>query len=226
VANGGIQVSVVDLASQKLLTNIQTPSIPQASAPAGIVFTNSGATGLEAVSFLSSDSAGNNGALLVFDVVSRTLKSTMFLKDRPTALVMASDGLTAYILDDVGVLTYYDVLSGTADLSLSTYTPGLPGGYPGASSNVFIHPDGTRLFWNVGPNLVTFDLTIHKITNQFNSRLPTTSAVSMQLSQDGSLAFLSNGAGNFVTLNTSNGYVWSSETDTDPTQVFGFQPVQ
>jgi len=50
------------------------------------------------------------------------------------------------------------VLSGTADLSLSTFTPGQAGGYPGNGAPVFIHPEGTRLFWNVGSQVEFFDL--------------------------------------------------------------------
>jgi len=67
---------------------------------------------------------GNLGVLLAFDAVTQTLTSTLLLKYAPTALVMSPDGLTAYLLSSSGMITYYDVLSGTADLSASTYTPG------------------------------------------------------------------------------------------------------
>jgi len=195
VANGGLEVTVVDLAAQTVLANIPTPSVPQASVPAGIVFTNDGTTAFEAVSFFSPDSSGNNGALLVFDAVNRVVTSTFPLKYAPTALLVAPDGLTAYLLSSSGQLTYYDVLSGTADLSVSTYTPGLAGGYPGASSQVFVHPDGTRLFWNVGYLIVSFDLTSRAITAVVNTGLPSTSATNLQMSQDGSTIWLANGLG-------------------------------
>ena len=131
--------------------------------PVGIVFTNDGSTALEAFQFFSPDSTGNSGALVAFDAVNRKVTSTLLLKNGPSALVMAPDGLTAYLLSNNGQITYYDVLSGTADLSVSTFTPGLAGGYPGSSANVFAHPDGTRLFWNVNTLLVAFDLNTHKI---------------------------------------------------------------
>jgi hypothetical protein len=185
-ANGGLEVSVVDFGSQTLLANILTPSIPQAVAPTGIVFTNGGATALEAVSYYSPDSAGNNGALLVFNAVSRTVTSTLLLKNAPGAIVIAPDGLTAYIMTSAGV-TYYDVLSGTADLTASTYTSGLGGGYGGGP--VFIHPDGTRLFWNTNYILNVFDLTTRRVTNLFNSGLPSTAGSAMTVSQDGARAY-------------------------------------
>lgn len=99
-ANQGLEISVVDLGSQTLLANILTPSVPQAVAPAGIVFTNAGATALEAVGYYSPDSAGNNGALLTIDAVGRTVTSTLQLKYVPTAIVVSPDGLTAYILSE------------------------------------------------------------------------------------------------------------------------------
>ena len=86
------------------------------------------------------------------DAVKRVVKSTFPLKYAPAAVLMASDALTTYLLSGTtGELTCYDVLSGTADLSVSTYTPGTDEGYQGG--NVFVHPDGTRLFWSVGTNL-------------------------------------------------------------------------
>lgn len=117
-----------------------------AAAPAGIVFTPDGTTAFEAVGFLSPDSSGNLGALVVFDAVNRKVTSTFPLKNAPAAVLIARDGYTLYLLSANGMLTYYDVLSGTADLSVSTFTPGLAGGYSGSSAQVFLTPDGTRLY--------------------------------------------------------------------------------
>jgi hypothetical protein len=90
VANGGLEVTVVDLAGQKVVTNILTPSIPRASTVAAIAFTNDGGTAFEAVGFSSPDSSGNNGALLVFDAVNRVVTSTFPLKNAPTSLLKKS----------------------------------------------------------------------------------------------------------------------------------------
>ena len=218
VSNGGLEVSVVDLGAQQLLTNILTPSIPAAVAPAAIVFTNSGATALEAVKYFTPDASGNQGALLVLDAVNRSVKSTLLLKDRPIALVMAPDGLTAYLLDDIGTITYYDVLSGTADLSASTYTPGMSGGY--GLGAVFIHPDGTRLFWHTGPQLDVFDLTTRKVTRQFDTGLSGASEVSMQMSQDGSTMWFANALGNVVILDTRYGNIMGTYQTQPGSQVF------
>ena len=128
----GAEVSVVNLGTQTLVTNIPTPSIPASASPAGIVFTNDGATGFEAFRYSSPDSSGNNGALVVFDAVGRTVFSTFPLKNAPAALVMAPDGLTIYLLSSNGNLTYYDVFSGTADLTVSTVQPGSNLVTPGA----------------------------------------------------------------------------------------------
>jgi hypothetical protein len=215
-----VGIFVVDVGAQSLTATIPTPSLdPGNTVPVGIVFSNDGATAFYAASNHTADSSGNNGALLVFDVASQTLTSTLLLKYAPTALVMAPDGITAYLLSNTGMITYYDVLSGTADLSLSTYTPGIAGGYPGASSQVFIHPDGTRLFWNVGVYLEVFDLTAHKLTNSFNSGLPGALA-SMQMSQDGSMMWFANVLGNVVILDTRSGVTLGTYQTTPGSAVY------
>jgi hypothetical protein len=223
VANGGTEVSVVDLSAQTL-ANILTPSIPPAVASVGIVFANRGATALYAVGYYSPDSAGNNGALLVFDAASRTLTSTLQLKYTPTALVASPDGLTAYLLSSGGEITYFDVLSGTADLSVSTFTPGMSGGY-GAGSPVFIHPDGTRLFWNINYLLDVFDLTTHHVTHQFTSGLPSTAGPSMRMSQDGGRVYFLDRAGDVVVLDTQNGAILATFNIGAATWFFGGPPV-
>jgi len=219
VVNETPQITVVDLGAQSVLANIPTPSLPNSVAPVGIVFTNSGNTAFEAVKYYSPDSSGNNGALVVFDAVNRMVKSTFPLRYAPAAMIMAPDALTIYLLSTRGQLAYYDVLSGTADLSVSTYTPGSNGGYPG-TSNAFVHPDGTRLFWNVGTYLTVFDLTSRKVIAQFNSGLPTTSAVTLEVSQDGSTATMSNGAGMVVVLDTRYGIVQATSQNATATLAF------
>ena len=219
VANQGSQIAVLDMAAQKVSATIPTPSLtPSNTAPVGIVFTGDGNTALYAVSYYNADAAGNRGALLVVDAVNRAVTSTLPLKNAPAALLMAPDSLTAYLLSSLGQLTYYDVLSGTADLTASTFTPGVDNGYSGG--NVFVHPDGTRLFWNVGPYLESFDLTTRQVTAQFSSGLPTSSGISLQVGQDGSTATMSNGQGAVVVLDTRYGIIQATFQDSTPTQVF------
>jgi hypothetical protein len=219
VANGATQVSVLNMTAQTVTANIPNPSIPLSATPAGIVFTNGGATGFEALRLSSPDSSGNLGVLVIFDAINRVVRSTFALKYAPAAFVMAPDGMTAYVLSTGGEITYYDVLSGTADLSSSTYTPGMNNGYSG-DGNVFIHPDGTRLFWNVGPFVESFDLTTRKVTAQFSSGLPTTSGITFGFSQDGTLATLSNGQGMAVILDTQYGIIQTEITFPGPSQLF------
>jgi len=207
VANAGTQVSVVDLAAQSIVATVPIPGIPVSAVPAAIVFSNDGTAAFEAVSYPSPDSAGNNGALLVFDAVHRAFFSTLPLKYAPSAFLMSPDGLTAYLFSTSGMITYYDVLSGTADLSLSTYTPGQNNGYTGPPNQVFASPDGMKLFWNVGVQLNVFDLNAHKVTATFDSGLPTTSAASMQMSQDGALIWFTNALGNVAVLDAHSGFV-------------------
>jgi hypothetical protein len=196
------------------------------TVPAGIVFTNDGTTALYAVSYYMPDSSGNKGVLLAFNAASRTLTSTLPLKYAPTALVMAPDGSTAYVLSNGGMITYYDVLSGTADLSASTYPPGSDAGYPGANSAVYIHPDGTRLFWNVGVYLTVFNLTTRTVTNQFNSGLPTTVGRTFSLSQDGGRAYFSDQQGDVAILDTLYGNILATYTETGASvAVFGGPPL-
>jgi hypothetical protein len=199
------EISICDLATQSVVATIPTPSLnPDNTVPVGLVFTSGGEAALYAVSYYTPDSSGNNGTLLVFDAASQTLAYTLPLKYAPTALLMAPDGLTAYLLSNTGMITYFDVLSGTADLTASTDTPGMENGYAGVNSDVFIHPDGTRLFWNVATQLEVFDLTTRQVINSFNSGLPATST-SMQMSQDGSTIWFANALGNIVIFDTQSG---------------------
>jgi hypothetical protein len=225
LSSGLNEVSVVDLSAQSLVTNIVTPSI-QAAVPVGIVFTNDGATAFEVLKYDSPDSAGNNGALVVFDAVGRAVTSTMLLKFAPAALLMAPDGSTAYILSSSGgTITYYDVLSGTADLTVSTYPPGSNAGYPGNGTAVYIHPDGTRLFWNVGVYLTVFDLNTRQVTNQFNSGLPTTVGRTFSLSQDGTTAFFSDLQGDVALLDTYYGTILDTFNLGTASSIFGGPPI-
>jgi hypothetical protein len=224
----GAEVSVVDLSTQSLVTNILTPSIPQSTSavPVGIVFTADGATAFEAFQYLSPDSSGNHGALVVFDAAGRTVTSTMPLKITPNALLMAPDGLTAYILSSSGGdILYYDVLSGTADLTVATYQPGSEFGYPGFGSVVYIHPDGTRLFWNVGVYLTVFDLTTRQVTNEFNSGLPTTVGRTFSLSQDGARAYFSDPLGDVAVLDTYYGTILAAYNTGTAVSIFAGPPV-
>jgi hypothetical protein len=219
VANNN-SVVVADFAAKKVVATIPFPSsLPSTAPPAGIVFTNDGNTVLEALTFNSPDSAGNTGALLVFDAVGRTLVSTTLLKIRPIVLLMAPDSYTAYLLDSTGKITYYDLLSGTADLSLSTFTPGKAGGYS-SSTPVFIHPDGTRLFWNTNAYLSVFDLTTRKVTNYINSGLPGTSTTSIQMSQDGSTIWMTSNAGSVAVYDTRSGNFFQTFTADPQTALY------
>jgi WD40 repeat protein len=211
-ANAGTQVTVSDLATQSVVTNIPTPSLPQAGAPAGIVFSPDGTTAFEAVGFLSPDTSGNLGALAVFDAAGRKVTSTLLLKNAPSAILIAPDGYTVYLLSSNGMLTYYDVLSGTADLSVSTYTPGLAGGYPGSSAQVFLTPDGTHLYWNVNYLVVGFDLTTRKISSSVNSGLSSSSQSTMYMAQDGLHIWLTSADGTVAVYDVPSGGVIATIT--------------
>jgi hypothetical protein len=193
-------ISIVDLATGTVTATIPVPNLNNVDTfPSNQTtgFTSDGATFFYAVPYITPDSAGNNGALLVFDAATRTLTSTLPQKVAPAVLVMAPDGLTAYLLSGTGNgnITYYDVLSGTADLSAQLYTPGTFYYFNGIGQ-VFSHPDGTRLFWNApflaannapgGGEIQVFDLTTRQITSSFTYSLPVgTNPVTFQMSQDG-----------------------------------------
>jgi hypothetical protein len=207
VANGGTQVSIADLASQSVDATIQTPGTASLPNPAAIIFSNDGTVAYEALAFSAPDADGNNGALLIFDAVNRSFISWLPLKYAPATMLMAPDGLTAYLFSSSGMITYYDVLSGTADLSLSTYTAGKSGGYPGPGSAVFASPDGTKLYWNVGYDLSIFDLNSHTVTATVNSGLPGTSAASMQMTQDGNLIWFTDALGDVAVIDAHSGAI-------------------
>jgi hypothetical protein len=217
-------IYVVDIGVGTILTTIAIPSSIQNSSntfPTNRTtgFTSSGATFFYAVPYFTADSAGNKGALLVFDVASRTLTSTVLLKISPDVLVVAPDGLTVYLLSGgAGNITYYDVLSGTADLSVPLYTPGGNPNYFTGYGPVFIHPDGTRLFWLSG-GISVFDLTSRQITNTFPVSLPAgVSNVRFQMSQDGStfgVSYEGNTGPSGTILMALNGNILGSSPSTD-----------
>ena len=222
VANGVSEISVVNLSAQQLVTNIMTPSL-RAGTSSGIVFTPDGQTAFEAVKYYSPDGSGNNGALVTFNAATRAVTSTLPLKYGPSAILIAPDGLTVYLLSgNNGELTYYDVLSGTADLSVSTYPPGQDGGYPGFGA--FIHPDGTRLLWNINYLLIEFNINTRTVT-QFNSGLPSTAAPGMSMSQDGGQVFFYDAAGDVVCMDTATGNILLNTNVGSPTSVFGGPPL-
>jgi hypothetical protein len=195
-------ISIVDLATGTVTATIPVALLNQNNVntvPSNQTtgFTNDGATFFYALPYITPDSAGNNGALLVFDAATRTLTSTLLQKAAPAVLTMAPDGLTAYLLSGTGNgnITYYDVLSGTADLSAQLYTPGVDFSFNGIGP-VFSHPDGTRLFWNApflaannapgGGEIQVFDLKTRQTSNSFTYSLPIgTNPVTFQMSQDG-----------------------------------------
>jgi hypothetical protein len=134
---------------------------------------------------------------------------------------MAPNGLTAYLLSDTGEITYYDVATGAVGLPVSTYAPGSNAGYPGASAAVYIHPDGTRIFWNVNHLLEVFDVTTQQVTNTLTSGLPTTNSATFSLSQDGGIAYFSNQVGDVALLDTSDGTILLTFNTGAATSVFG-----
>ncbi len=239
-------ISIADLATGTVTATIPVPSLNNVNTvPSNQTtgFTSDGATFFYAVPYITPDSAGNNGALLVFDAATRTLTSTLPQKVAPAVLVMAPDGLTAYLLSGAGNgnITYYDVLSGTADLSAQLYTPGNFFYFNGYGP-VFSHPDGTRLFWNTpfltannapgGGEIQVFDLTTRQITNSFTYSLPVgTNPVTFQMSQDGATFIVTYAgfgavAGGIVVMDTLSGNVLgTSQFQSVPSVVFPGPPV-
>jgi hypothetical protein len=212
----GSAITISDLGAGKVTGAIPNPTTdPTKNNSAGIVFTNDGSTALYAVGYTTPDSSGNNGALLAIDAVNRKITSTLPLKFAPQQLLMSPDGLTAYIIgSQAGMISYYDVLSGTADLTARIASFNGP---------AFIHPDGTRLFWDAG-QLEVFDLTTRKIVNEFKFGLPTTSATSIGMSQDGSQVYAGNGLGAVVILDTRSGQVVATYQEPGAALVFSGPP--
>ncbi|MEP7353937.1 MAG: hypothetical protein ABI824_11960 [Acidobacteriota bacterium] len=227
VANGGTAVTVSDLGTQQVVTNILTPQLPVGLATAGIVFTKDGKTAFEAVKFFSPDASGNQGALVAFDAVNRKVTSTLLFKFQPVAILAAPDGYSLYLLNADSTITYYDILSGTADLTISTFTPGKSGGFNPAGQ-VYVHPDGTRLLWSSGGNLEVFDLTTRKVIHQFSFGLPSTIAASaaMTMSQDGNRVYISDSLGDVITMETDAGGILMTSNTGTATSVFGGPPTK
>lgn len=205
-------ILVMNLGSQSVVTTIPMPANLY---ELNIVFTISGNTALVSAIYGTPDSAGNTAAILAFDATTRTLLSTLPLKNIPFNMLMAPDGLTAYLLAS-STITYYDVLSGTADLT----APFQYYGFYGYTPAVFIHPDGTRLFLDQGA-LAVFDLTTRQFTNTFSYNLAKgASTLSVHMSQDGSTVWVSDSLNNVTILDTHYGNIMGTYQTSPNSMVF------
>jgi hypothetical protein len=194
-------IAILDMGGGSVLATVPvTKTAGTNEYPVGLAFTNDGASAIEAVAYSKADSSGNLGLLRIFKADTRTLASTLPLAFAPQQLLMAPDGLTAYFLGS-GKIGYYDILSGTADLTAP---------FPSfiQSGGIFIHPDGVRLFCGVcGGGLEVFDLTTRVVTNNFPfSPAPGGGAISaMNMSQDGSTVAFTDSQYNVYILDTQFG---------------------
>ncbi len=223
---GTMAISIADFNTGQIATGIPGLALGPDDNPVNVIFTGDGLTALVAVS-QTPDAAGNNGAILAFDAVGRTLKSRLPIKDAPQQLLISPDGLTAYslgITGPKGTITYYDVLSGTADLVAPfTYFIARPG------SGAVIHPDGTRIFCTAcGASVVVFDLKTRQFSG-FNVSAPATGAggstISANMSQDGSVMAISDNLGNVYMLDTRYGNTLTTYQNATPSMVFPGAPV-
>jgi hypothetical protein len=171
----GAQMSVVNLVSGAVETKIPTPVD---GSPQTVVFSNSGNTVFETVSLPES-----GGALVVFDAATRTVKNTVPFPFPPTGTLMAPDGSTLYVIGSGPTgryqILYYDVLSGTADLTVT-----LP-----FADNLFspyaMHPNGKIYGQNSGKVFV-YDPQARKVVSKFDLGLAANRfLLNMQLSPDG-----------------------------------------
>lgn len=199
----GNQITVGNLNTVKIVAAIPT-KLDENATPVGIVFSNSGLTAYYVVNYLNPDANGNRGAMLTIDTETRKVTTTLPMPNRPQSVLMAPDGLTAYIVGD-GKIAYYDLLSGTADLIAN---------FPTVSSSPgqYIHPDGNRIFTLQSFPVYAvsvFDVAQRKVINQFPIKfagLP----IKLELSQDGTTLTLLSNKDEVQNLNVVTGSVISS----------------
>jgi hypothetical protein len=85
-----------------------------------VVFSN---TGTQVFELIDTTANSGSGVLVVLDAVGRIVSNTLAIPFSPTALLMAPDGFNAYVIGqgEAGTykILYYDLLSGTADLTVT-----------------------------------------------------------------------------------------------------------
>ncbi len=103
-------------------------------------------------------------------------------------------------------IIYYDLLSGTADLTVTL---------PNAdvfSGPYLIHPNGSRIYGQADDQVYVFDPQARKVVAKFQSGLaPGTFLLNMQLSQDGLRLYGQSVTGDLVTLDAVTGYNYGSQ---------------
>jgi hypothetical protein len=237
ITGTGGQMLVTDLASGR---NAATISIntPRNFSADQILFSNSGKTAYVVCREQDADATGDFAALRIFDADARTLKSTARLPlVQVDFAMMAPDGLTIYLIGKGSLgreqITYYDVLSGTAELSVFAQEP--LAGAVGLFNPLFpldkpqLHPDGNRLFilhnFQVRAASIdsayavsVFDLAQRKVASKF----PLTFANGgkgrkMELSQDGTQLTILSDKGEVQFMDPISGLVFGGFQGPDTT---------
>lgn len=197
----GNQISIVNHQTGAITGQIPT-KLDESVESVGLVFSTSGQTAFQAVNFFNQ-ALPAPGSLLVFDTAARKITNTLPLPFRPQGILISPDGSTVYVVGDEKI-AYYDLLSGTADLTASfPYFYGAP----------LIHPNGSRIYALQGDQVAVFDPQSRRTVATFKLGFaqPRDSGTMMQLSQDGLLLSIMSYQRDSVVLDAVTGYNFGSE---------------
>ncbi len=177
-SNIGTLFTVVNLDSGAIVGKVPT-TLP--GEPRGVVFSNSGNTAFE---ILDSGTPTPGGTFVVLDTAARTIKKTLAIPFAPEGILISPDGSTVYVIGPGAAGTknilYYDLLSGTADLTVTVPNPDVFFG------PYLIHPNGSRVYGQNGSQIFVFDPQARQVISKFKLGLaPGVFFQSMQLSPDG-----------------------------------------
>lgn len=219
------KMSVVNLTSGAIVTQIPTPVAAGKIFKdlTALLFSSSGNTAFAAIQHNDG-----TGALVLYDTASYTVKSTLPLDFQPDAAFLSPNGSTIYLVGNAPAgnkqVVYYDLLSGTADLSVILRFPVT------FQAPYRMHPNG-RIYGQATSNrdgdglggVAVYDPQARKIVSRFDFGLPFGLAIfNMQFNSDGTqLYVLDNAAigpagrpaapGNVYLLDAITGYTAPSK---------------
>ena len=223
-SNIGTLFTVVNLDSGAIVGKVPTTLTGE---PRGVVFSNSGNTAFEILQNVDLRGPTDSGTLVVLDTATRAIKNTLPIPFGPGAILISPDGATVYVIAaGGGKILYYDLLSGTAALTVTLPTADTFFG------PYLIHPNGSRIYGRFDGRILVFDPQVRKVVAKYNLGLaPFVNVTNMQLSPDGTKLFVLDDAerhgqpvNNIFVLDAVTGYSFGSRPIGGTASIFFVAP--
>lgn len=169
--NGGVppqppQITIMDVASQTFTGSF---ALPAGISPNTLLFSPDGTTAYvsnDGAAFQGESGVPANSSVLVINVASQKVVSTIATPKGAGPAVMTPDGLLLYTIENTGSLSVPNVLT-VIDTTTNTVATSVT--LPNGAFKLFINPSGTRLYTFSGFAIGVFDTA----TNQQVASIPT-----------------------------------------------------